>query len=125
MSNPAFSFLHSGVAVASKQMISEPLINEMPRARAARCIRERILGGVYAPGEPLPAERALSDQLQVNRGTLRSALEMLSEEGLLRSNGGRMRLVVGPQKERSGLMQNAVAVLMPFEPPSPSKSKSK
>lgn len=122
MSNPAFSFLHSGVAVASKQMISEPLINEMPRARAARCIRARIMDGVYAPGEPLPAERALSDQLQVNRGTLRSALEMLSEEGLLRSNGGRMRLVVGPQKERSGLMQNAVAVLMPFEPPSLSDS---
>jgi DNA-binding LacI/PurR family transcriptional regulator len=101
---------------------SEVALSELPRARAARHIRQFILDGVYAPGEPLPAERTLSEQLQVNRGTLRSALEMLSEEGLLRSNGGRMRLVVGPQNKRTGLMQNVIAVLMPFEPPSNTSS---
>ncbi len=48
-----------------------------------RAIRQALLAGDYAPGERLPPERALADELGVNRTTLRAALGRLASARLL------------------------------------------
>ena len=59
----------------------------MTTAKAARGAYERLLEevrlGQYPPGSRLPGERALSARLGVSRGTLRSALESLEQDGLV------------------------------------------
>lgn len=46
-------------------------------------IQEIILSGKLSPGNMLPSERELKDKLQVSRGTLREALRVLEQKGLI------------------------------------------
>lgn len=46
-------------------------------------IQETILAGKLKPGETLPSERELKEMLQVSRGTLREALRVLEQKGLI------------------------------------------
>ncbi|MEE4111927.1 MAG: FadR/GntR family transcriptional regulator [Desulfobacteraceae bacterium] len=46
-------------------------------------IQETILSGKLMPGEMLPSERELKEMLQVSRGTLREALRVLEQKGLI------------------------------------------
>ena len=46
-------------------------------------IQESILAGKLTPGEMLPSERELKEVLQVSRGTLREALRVLEQKGLI------------------------------------------
>ena len=48
-------------------------------------LRIRIMRGEYQPGEKLPGESALAAELKVSRMTLRAALRMLKESGLIRT----------------------------------------
>ena len=92
-----------------------------PRARVVRQVKEWIESGAVPNGQPLPSERTLAERFEVDRRTVRGALNVLSAEGFLRSNGGRLRLVVAPHgesvararkvKARSGLMRDAIVVL--------------
>ncbi|WP_448216932.1 FCD domain-containing protein [Endozoicomonas sp. 2B-B] len=47
-----------------------------------------ILEGVYKPGDRLPPERKLAEQLEVSRPSLRTALKTLAAKGILRSRQG-------------------------------------
>ncbi len=47
-----------------------------------------LVGGGLEPGESLPAERALTESLSVNRGAVREALQRLSQAGLVQINHG-------------------------------------
>jgi DNA-binding FadR family transcriptional regulator len=51
-------------------------------------LREAILAGDLAPGEPLPSEVKLCEQFSVSRTTVREALRALQAQGLV-SGGGR------------------------------------
>ena len=51
--------------------------------RVAAILRERILSGQYAPGEWLPAERDLTEELRVHRRIVRAAALLLENEDLL------------------------------------------
>lgn len=53
-----------------------------------RQIEQLILRGILRPGERLPSERDLAEQLGVSRPSLRDALAELSERGLLTSRAG-------------------------------------
>ena len=54
----------------------------------ARHIEGLILEGSLRPGERLPAERELAERLAVSRPTLREALQLLQEQGLLMREPG-------------------------------------
>jgi len=70
-------------------------------------LRNDIVAGKYRPGTFLPAERKLCELLKTSRGTLRSALRVLQEEGLVRINPGRGVYVVNTE-EQKGLSRFAV-----------------
>ncbi len=67
-------------------------------------IRRAIHMGLYVPGDHLPAERALAEQLGVSRATLREALGVLRAEGYVESrrgaHGGLVVLDQGIDEER-------------------------
>ncbi len=54
----------------------------------ARRLREAILSGHYSAGERLPIERELVEQFGVTRSTVRQALLLLNQQGLVRVRSG-------------------------------------
>jgi DNA-binding FadR family transcriptional regulator len=57
-------------------------------------IREAILAGELAPGDPLPTERELSEAFGVSRASVREALRALEAQGLVASGGSPARTLV-------------------------------
>lgn len=55
----------------------------------ASALRERILQGEWAPGEVIPAESALAQAYGVALGTVRQALALLVEDGVLQRRHGK------------------------------------
>ncbi|MFD2184883.1 GntR family transcriptional regulator [Rhodoplanes azumiensis] len=51
-------------------------------------LRDRIVGGAVAPGGRLPSEPALAQEHGVSRVTVRRALDLLADEGLVRRRVG-------------------------------------
>ncbi len=61
---------------------------------AHRRLRTEILAGDLAPGDAVPSERALSEELGINRHAVREALKRLQQAGLVRiSQGGATRVL--------------------------------
>lgn len=62
-------------------------LREAPREKLYVSIAQRILEGIqsrrYPPGRALPAERALAEELGVGRGSLREAIRVLEQAGVL------------------------------------------
>lgn len=57
-------------------------------------VQDLILSGGLAPGDPLPAERQLAEQLGVNRSAVREALKRLEQAGLISiQHGGNTRVL--------------------------------
>jgi len=52
-------------------------------------LRENIEQRTYQPGDKLPTEKNLSARFNVNRHTIRNAIALLKEEGLIRVDRGR------------------------------------
>lgn len=63
-------------------------------------IRTKIEEGEFAPGTAIPSENDLAEQYEVNRLTVRSAVDALVHEGLLRRVQGKGVYVLGPRIER-------------------------
>ena len=51
-------------------------------------LKEAILNGTYPDGQKLPAEHTLMEQFGVSRQTIRLSLDMLRQDGLIRSSRG-------------------------------------
>ncbi|MEO3771624.1 GntR family transcriptional regulator [Micromonospora sp. B9E7] len=61
-----------------------------PRYRViANELKERIESGVIPPGALLPAESVLTAEFRVSRGTIRQAVAVLREAGLVATEHGR------------------------------------
>lgn len=58
----------------------------------ARTIEAKILSGEIAPGDALPSEAGLAEQLGVNRSTIREAIRVLEQNGFVRREAGRKKL---------------------------------
>ena len=61
----------------------------------ADALRDRIATGTYARGSKLPSEAELMEDSGLSRSTVRRALEMLVEEGLVKKERGRGAFVTG------------------------------
>src|SRR5215212_7129632 len=69
--------------------MAAPRRGEVPLYQQVRSVLlDRIASGQYAPGNRLPSEGLLADDLGVHRLTVRRALDELSREGLLRARQG-------------------------------------
>jgi DNA-binding FadR family transcriptional regulator len=67
----------------------------------AGTLRRRILSGELSPGDSLPAESELVNQLGVSRETVRLALRVLDAEGLTATSQGRGGVLIRhPEPER-------------------------
>ena len=68
--------------------------------RTYNLLREQVIGGHFAAGQKLPAERHLSKQFGVSRITIRHAMRLLREQGLVESFPGRGTFVrtIHPKK---------------------------
>lgn len=64
-------------------------------AALATALRHRIVAGEWPPGTPLPAETSLAAEHSVALGTLRRALELLAEQGLIERRHGKGTFVRG------------------------------
>lgn len=69
-----------------------------PRSAIADDLRAAIKAGTLEPGDRLPTESDLAEQYQLNRTTVRRALDELRREGLVVSSQGRGYFV--PKHER-------------------------
>jgi len=67
-----------------------------------RFLEDLIDGADYGPGDHIPSERALADQLKVNRLTLRKAIDRLVASGRLERNSTNGTRVPVPRLLRSG-----------------------
>lgn len=69
------------------------LITQMPGqsryGKLAQALRERILRGEWTPGEIIPAETTLAHSYGVALGTIRQALSLLVEDGVLQRRHGK------------------------------------
>jgi GntR family transcriptional regulator len=63
-------------------------------------LRDKIIGGSWKPGDLLPSEMDLIEQFEVSRITVRQALELLVEEGLIFRRRGRGTFVAVPSIEQ-------------------------
>lgn len=78
MTNPAYR-------PVSRSSLSESVFRQLA---------DRILNGELPAGEPLPAERELSEALGVNRGAVREAIKRLQQAGLVAVRQGGNSLVL-------------------------------
>lgn len=65
--------------------LNAPVVKQSLDRLAARQLREAILSGELAPGTRI-TEQAIASQLNLSRGTIRTALHHLSAEGLMIQN---------------------------------------
>jgi len=82
------------------------LLNAYDRSRVslylqvASVLRERILSGQWAAGEKISTLEELENEFQVARVTVRQAVEVLREEGLLQARQGRGTFVSAKPHDR-------------------------
>jgi GntR family transcriptional repressor for pyruvate dehydrogenase complex len=62
-----------------KQRVAEEIVDQL---------RSLILKGAYVPGQKLPPERRLAEELGVNRASLREAIKSLEQMGLVKTRQG-------------------------------------
>ena len=63
----------------------------------------RLASGVYPQGSRLPSERQLAASMQVARNTLREALDILEQKGLILRRAGSGSFVVDPDRSDNAL----------------------
>lgn len=71
----------------------EPVARETLSAQIRDRLLERITSGVLAPGDQVPSERALSEQFQVARTSVREAMQGLISLGVIERRGNRSYVV--------------------------------
>ena len=74
---------------------------QLPRyQQIVEALLDRIEKGDLAPGDRLPSERALSEEFDVNRRTLRNALAVMERRGMVERRQGAGTFVTNPRFER-------------------------
>jgi len=85
--------------------------------RTFNTLREHVLSGHYASGQRIPAERQLSEQYGVSRITIRHAMRLLREQGLVESFPGRGTFVRAARPKKLPIFSNDFAASIRSEAP--------
>jgi GntR family transcriptional regulator len=89
------------------------LVAALPRyVQIAESMQEQIESGQLKPGDRIPAERTLSEMLEVNRMTVRRALRVLESRGLVVRLQGDGTYVAEPKIERQAARLTSFTVGM-------------
>ncbi len=83
------------------QSTATPLDTAPLYQRVASRIANRIYDGHWRPGEPIPNEFALAEEFAVSQGTIRKAMSVVEETGLVDRQQGRGTFVRKLSDERS------------------------
>lgn len=67
--------------------------DDSPRTRVYRAVKTWVQDGKLASGERLPPEESLAEMFDVSRGTVRSALKLLEEHGVLQARKHHRRTI--------------------------------
>lgn len=88
------------------------LAADTPRTRVIRKLKQAIARGELTTDDCLPSERLIAERLEVARGTVRSALAELEDEGWIATDSKRRRVIV-PERVAAAptLLQDVLAVL--------------
>lgn len=70
-------------------LLSVQTLGQSRYGKLAQALRDRILQGEWGPGEVIPAESALAQSYGVALGTIRQALSLLVEDGVLQRRQGK------------------------------------
>lgn len=74
---------------------------EFPYRQLAAILRARIKDGTYRPGKPIPSLTHLTGEYGLALTTVRRAIDILEEEGLVERIAGRGTFVTRPQDRDS------------------------
>jgi GntR family transcriptional regulator len=69
---------------APQRLAAQPLY-----AKVREALVGRLISGIWKPGQMLPSEFAIADELGVSQGTVRKALDEMTSQGLLIRRQGR------------------------------------
>lgn len=69
--------------VLTKRDAQRPFLRRSIHSQILHEVGERILCGVFMPGDILPSENALSDEFRVSRPVMREAIKVLAAKGLV------------------------------------------
>lgn len=107
----------SSLSTLTRRVVFAPLDDAGRTETVVARIRAAITLGLYADGEQLPNEIALAGQLAVSPVTLRDALRILREEGLVRTARGRNggTFVVSPRQSNIRLFEKAIVAMSSIE----------
>lgn len=86
-----------------------------PQVIATRGLRKLIKEGGLSPGEKLPAEQTLAAMFKVSRGTVRSALQFIEQEGLIQSEKYQGKRVTPAARSSSKLLGSTLALVSRFQ----------
>ena len=98
-SPPRAASRQGGVASATGKFVP-PLYLQV-----ANVLKEEIVSGVHALGSLLPTEEGLCKRFSVSRYTVREALRLLREDGLVSSRKGAGTVVIPPRSSGSDVHQ--------------------
>lgn len=70
-------------------LLTDHTLGQSRYGKLAQSLRDRILQGEWGPGEGIPAESALAQSYGVALGTIRQALALLVEDGVLHRQHGK------------------------------------
>jgi len=98
-------------------LATHEVLNQTPRVRAMRKVRQWISDGSLPAGERIPTVDELVDRLGVSRGTVHGALRDLEVEGVIKARG-RARFAVGSSGEAGErVLADTVAILSTVKMP--------
>lgn len=78
-------------------------------------IQEAILGGTLKPGDMLPPERELKETFAISRGTLREALRVLEQKGLIEIRLGVNGGAVVKAEDTAGQFSDSLDLLIRYQ----------
>lgn len=82
-------------------------------------IRQKIADGTYSPGDELPSIERLMEQYDVSRTTVRAALKLLTDDGLLNPGRGRRKTTVRDSRRIRVSFSRYDSVMQPGGPNGP------